>query len=105
MKFEFSRQILEKYSKINYTKIRPVRVELSHVERWTDGRADLTKLIVALRNLRTHPSRMSNAQYMCLDVIELMKVSGVSFLFQLFLFNVLAALIKNAEGILKNFIW
>ena len=48
---------------------------------------------------------MSNAQYMCLDVIELMKVSGVSFLFQQFLFNVLAALIKNAEGILKNFIW
>jgi hypothetical protein len=37
-------------------KIRPLRAELFHADRrtegWTVGRADLTKIIVAVRNIR-----------------------------------------------------
>jgi len=36
MKIEFSRQIFEKYSKLNFMKIRPVGNELFHA----DGRTD-----------------------------------------------------------------
>jgi len=34
-------------------KIRPVGVELFHVDRQTDGETDMTKLIVASRNIAT----------------------------------------------------
>jgi len=73
MKFEFSREILEKYSNINVMKIRPVQVELFHVERRRDGRTDVTKLIVAFRNFakgpKNSPYRMSKPQFTCLDII------------------------------------
>ena len=31
----------------NFMKIRPVRAESLHVESWTDGRTDMTQLVVA----------------------------------------------------------
>jgi len=46
MKHEFSRQIFEKYSNINFMKIRPVGTVLFHV----DGQTAKRNLIVALRN-------------------------------------------------------
>jgi len=55
MKHEFSRQILEKYSNINFMKIRPVGAELFHV----DGQADKTNLIVALRNFTSASKKLS----------------------------------------------
>jgi hypothetical protein len=50
MKLEFSRQTLEKYSNINFMKIRRVGAEFFSADGWTDGRTDMTKLIVAFRN-------------------------------------------------------
>jgi len=35
-------------------KIRPVGAVMFHVDTLTDGLTDMTKLIVAFRNLRTH---------------------------------------------------
>ena len=52
MKFEFSRQIFEKYLISNIMEIRPLGAELS---MWTDGRTGMTKLIVAFRNLASEP--------------------------------------------------
>jgi hypothetical protein len=47
-----SQQIVVKYSISNFTKIRPMGTELYHVGRRaeTDGRTDITKLMVAIRN-------------------------------------------------------
>ena len=40
-------------------KIFPVEAELFHVEdRWTDGRIDMTNLIVAFRNLANTPKTL-----------------------------------------------
>ena len=36
-------------------KIRPVGAELFHVDRQTDGRTDMTKLTVAVRNFANGP--------------------------------------------------
>jgi len=51
VKLEFSRQIFEEYSDIKFNEIRPVGVELFHV----DGRTDMTKLTVAFRNFADAP--------------------------------------------------
>jgi hypothetical protein len=54
MKLAFSRKILEKYKNIqisNVTKIRPAEVELLH----TEGRPDVTTLIVAFYNFAKEP--------------------------------------------------
>jgi hypothetical protein len=51
MKLEHSRRIFEKYSNINFTQIRPVRAALFHADKWTDGRTDMMKLIVAFLNI------------------------------------------------------
>jgi len=49
MEFEFSRQISEKYS--NTMKISPVVDKFfHHADRWTEGRTNMTKLIVAFRS-------------------------------------------------------
>jgi hypothetical protein len=40
-------------------KIRPVGAELSHADRQTDGRTDLTQLIVAFRNFAKAPQKKS----------------------------------------------
>jgi hypothetical protein len=37
-------------------KIRPLGVELFHADRRTDGQTDMTKLIVAFRNLAIAPN-------------------------------------------------
>ena len=36
-------------------KIRPVRAELFHADTGTDGRTEMTKLIVAFRNFANKP--------------------------------------------------
>jgi len=45
MKLELPIQIYEKYSDINFMKLRPLGAELH-----ADGQTDMTKLIVAFRN-------------------------------------------------------
>jgi hypothetical protein len=51
MKFEFSRQIFEKkYQVWSFIIICPVGAEFFHAGGRTDGRTDVTKLIVAFRN-------------------------------------------------------
>jgi hypothetical protein len=55
LKREFSRQIFEKYSNINFMNIRLVGTEFFHV----DGQTEKTNLIVALRILRTRPKKLS----------------------------------------------
>ena len=47
IKLEFSRQIFEKYSNIKFMTIHPVGAEMFHADGRTDGRTDMTKLIVA----------------------------------------------------------
>jgi hypothetical protein len=42
----------------NFKKIRPVGDELLDADRWTDGRTDMTKLIVAFRNFAKAPKNM-----------------------------------------------
>ena len=57
MKHEFSRQIFEKYS--NFIKIRPTGADLfradGRMQRQTDGRAEMMKLIVTFRNFENAP--------------------------------------------------
>ena len=56
MKLEFSRQIFEKASNINFfMKIRPVGAKLFHAE----GRAYMTELIVAFRDFENAPKNES----------------------------------------------
>jgi hypothetical protein len=55
MKSEFSRQIFEKFSNINFMKIRSVGAQLFHV----DGQADKMNLIVVLRNFTNASKELS----------------------------------------------
>jgi hypothetical protein len=57
MKLEFSRQIFEKYSNIKFHEIHPVRTELFHADGQTDEQTDMTKLIIAFRNLAKVPGK------------------------------------------------
>jgi len=56
MKYEFSRQIFEKYRISNFMQTRPVGAELFHVDR----RADVTKVIVTFRNLENAPKKRAS---------------------------------------------
>jgi hypothetical protein len=51
MKFEFYRQIFEKYSNIPVHENPPVAAQLFHA----DGQTDMTKLIVAFRSFANAP--------------------------------------------------
>jgi hypothetical protein len=51
----FSTDFRKKAEIPNFIKIRPVGAKLSHADRHTDGRKDLTKLIVAFRNFANAP--------------------------------------------------
>jgi len=51
MILEFARQNVEKSSNIILMKVSPVGTELFH----TDGRTDMTKLIVAFRKVENAP--------------------------------------------------
>ena len=55
---EFSWQIFfSKNTQIpNFVIIRPVGAEMPHVDGWTDGQTDMTKLIVTLRNFLKEPN-------------------------------------------------
>jgi hypothetical protein len=50
MELELCRQIFEKYSVSNFIKIRPVEAEFH-----ADGRTEMTKLVVAFRNVANVP--------------------------------------------------
>jgi len=70
MKLEFSGQIFEKKKPqiSNSMKIRPVGNELFHEGRRTDGRADMTKLTVALLSLTNAPKTLPiTVLTMCID--------------------------------------
>jgi len=55
MKLVFSQQIFRKSPQIfNFMKIRPVGAELFHA----DGRSDMTKLIVVVRNFAKAPAEL-----------------------------------------------
>ena len=54
-------------------KIRLVEAELFHVDRRTDGRTDMTKLIVAFRNFANAPKKIvhsASALFMCFVFIS-----------------------------------
>ena len=56
MKLEFSRQIFEKYSNINFHENRPVGIELFHAGGSRDTEwQDRTKLITAFRSFANAP--------------------------------------------------
>jgi hypothetical protein len=59
MKLEFSRQIVEKSITVKFNRSPSVGVELFHANRHgrTDGRKDMTKLIVAFRNFANVPKK------------------------------------------------
>jgi len=54
MKLELCRQIFEKYSVSDFIEIRPVEAELFHA----DGRTEMTKLVVAFRNVTNVPKNV-----------------------------------------------
>ena len=60
MKLAYSRQILKNNRIRNLMKIHPVGAELFHAERRTDGRTDMTKLIVVFRNFANAPKKKAN---------------------------------------------
>jgi len=66
-KFELILNFLDKFSKddqkLNFMKIRPVGAELLH----TDRQADMTKQIVAFRNLRKAPKII----YKCASLVNI----------------------------------
>ena len=45
-------------------KIRPVAAELFHADRQSDGRTDMTKLIVAVRNFANAARKRNEFNYM-----------------------------------------
>jgi len=51
-RLDFSQQIFEESSNVNFLGFGPVRVELFQ----TDGRTDITKIIVALRDFQKAPN-------------------------------------------------
>ena len=53
MKIEFSRQILDKYSNINFHENPSMEADLFH----TDGQAEMRKLIIAFRNSANVPKK------------------------------------------------
>jgi hypothetical protein len=63
VRFSWNLNFLHRFSKIpripNFMKIRPVRTELFHGHRQTDGRTDMTKLTVAFRNSSNAPTNHS----------------------------------------------
>jgi hypothetical protein len=67
MKFEFSRQILEKYSNIDFLEnpsSGSQAVPCERKEGQTDGRTNMTKLIVAICNFaKAHYGKYSNIDF------------------------------------------
>jgi len=55
MKLEFERRISEKYSNTKFNENHSVGAELFHAGGRTDGRTDMTKLIVAFRSFLKGP--------------------------------------------------
>jgi hypothetical protein len=66
MKFEFARQIFGKIQISNFVKIRPVEARVVPCGR-TDGRTDLTELVVAFRNFVRLP-KMLQLDYFARDM-------------------------------------
>ena len=68
MKLEFSRQSFEKY-----TNFRPMGAEFLHADRQTDGRTDMAKLIVAVRNFAQSPKNQHTHTHTHLFVSHVQK--------------------------------
>jgi hypothetical protein len=61
MKTEFSRQIFEKYTNMNVHEnpsIVSLVVQCRLTDRWTDGRAAMTKLTVSFRDFANAPKNI-----------------------------------------------
>jgi hypothetical protein len=67
MKFEFSRQIFEKYSNIKFHE-NPSNENRAFPCGRTDGQTDVTKLIVALRDFANAPKNSERATQICCAV-------------------------------------
>jgi hypothetical protein len=67
IKFEFYRQIFEKWSSIKLITIPPVGEKFLHADRRTDGRTDgrtdMTKLIVVFRNFAYAPNNYNSTEF------------------------------------------
>jgi hypothetical protein len=63
MKFEFSRQVLEKKRTqiSSLVKIRILGAELFHANRQKNGRTDMSRLIITFRNFANAPKNVSLA--------------------------------------------
>jgi hypothetical protein len=57
IEIEVFRQFFKRYSNIKFNEIRPVGAESFHADGRTDGRRDVTKLIVAFRNFENAPKK------------------------------------------------
>jgi hypothetical protein len=55
IELEISRQISEKHLHMKLMKIRPVKAELFHADRRTNGQTGMTNLLVAFRNVANAP--------------------------------------------------
>ena len=53
----------------NFMKIRPVRAELFHADRQTDGRTDITKVIVPFRSFANAPKILRSARTVFLRIL------------------------------------
>ena len=84
MKLDFCRQILENPQISYFLKICPVGAELFHADRRTDGRTDMTKLIVAFRYFANVPNYFPKhysrgAMYFLYDINRILNEFDVSF--------------------------
>ena len=66
MKLEFSGQIFDKILKYNLSR-KSEKAELFHADRRMDGRADMTKLILAFCNFSNPPEESCSNSYTGLD--------------------------------------
>ena len=75
IKLEFSRQIFEKILKYQiFTKINPVGAEMLHA----NGRTDITKLIVAFRNITNAPKLDgSEGSRRCVHTMMILPITAV----------------------------
>jgi len=75
MTLEFSWQIVKKTQISNFIKIRPVKAEVFHADRW----ADMTKLIFAFRNFANVPKHQLFITEKALKISASIKIKFIFF--------------------------